>query len=250
MPLDSIYISIVGTGKMSKSIQQNLPKNYKIVNIFDSKNQVDLQKLLISKSEIVVDCSIGEVFLKNLEAYLDSNQKILAVASNWYHELFKVKEKVAQKNGCLLYSDNFSIANFYYKKIIQKTCQLFNNQEDYDLALIEEHHVFKKDYPSAVAKEIAKIVLKEVGRKEIFSPEPVQLADPKVFYSSSLRHGKNTIKHNFCITGEFDEIEITHNVRDRKAFTTGVLKGLNFLAEKKIGVFDMNDLVKSFNLES
>ena len=48
MPLDSIYISIVGTGKMSKSIQQNLPKNYKIVNIFDSKNQVDLQKLLIS----------------------------------------------------------------------------------------------------------------------------------------------------------------------------------------------------------
>jgi 4-hydroxy-tetrahydrodipicolinate reductase len=235
---------MVGKGKMAQAVIENLPKGYILKNIFDSKNQVSLEKLEKTNSQFLIDCSLGHIFLENLEIYLKAKQKIVVVASNWYQEIDKVKAKVKKYKGCLLYSQNFSIANFYYKMIIQEACKMFNKQENYDLALVEEHHYFKKDYPSAVAKEIAEIVLKNVDRKKEFVADPVSQPKLETFYCSSLRHGKNTIRHNFYISGEFDEIEIKHNVRDRKVFTEGIFKALEFLKKKEQGFFDMQDLLR------
>lgn len=236
-------ISIVGKGKMAQSVIDNLPNKYFVKNVFDSKNQVSLSKLKDTDSQLLIDCSLGSVFLKNLDIYLKAEQKILVVASNWYQELEKVESMVKKYKGCLFYSANFSIANFYYKKIIETACKLFNKVNDYDLALSEEHHVFKKDYPSAVAKEIAQIVLREIDKKTEFRADPEEEIKSNTFYCSSLRHGKNTIRHNFYISGEFDEIEIKHNVRDRKVFTQGILKAIYFLKKQKTGVYNMQDLL-------
>lgn len=99
-----------------------------------------------------------------------------------------------------------------------------------DVLLEEEHHRHKKDAPSGTAKEMLK-VLKESGI------ENVQV--------HSLRGGSTPGIHKVRIMGEYEEIEITHKVSNRKVFAQGALvAAIALLKKKEPGLYTMKDLFK------
>jgi 4-hydroxy-tetrahydrodipicolinate reductase len=243
-----MHISIVGSGKMGTSVANFLKEktDIQIVQIYNSQNPVTLEKLQKSISELIIDCSLGEVFLQNLENYLKAKQKIVAVASNWYQNLNQVTELVKKYNGTLFYAKNYAIGSHLYQKMIANAVKLTNDL-NFDLALHEAHHVFKKDYPSGVAKEIAQIVVENSTTKNQWEcyPDGQSQINPETFYVSISRYGNNTINHDLFVTSDFEDIVITHRVRDRVVFAQGIWQALQFLQNKIPGIYNMEDLVRN-----
>ena len=76
-------------------------------------------------------------------------------------------EKIAKENDTgIMWSANFSIGVNMYYQIIAKAGELINKYDEYDIWGTELHHNNKADSPSGTAKEIAKILLEKIDRKD------------------------------------------------------------------------------------
>lgn len=100
---------------------------------------------------------------------------------------------------------------------------------DTDAAIIETHHASKKDAPSGTAREIARAIIEERS-----GGVPI----------TSVRVGHVPGTHEVIFDGAFDQLRLTHEVRDRKVFAEGALVAAEWLiAEKRVGVFTMQDVL-------
>jgi len=62
---------------------------------------------------------------------------------------------------------------------------------------------------------------------------------------SSIRGGNIVGEHSVKFYGPFETFEITHTSYSRTVFADGALKAAEFLVNKPIGFYNMNDLVSS-----
>ena len=239
--------TIIGrNGNMAKECLSffGMDPEFNISANFHSTNPVSKRALSESDSQVVIDCSVGEVFLNNLETYLKANQVVVVISSGWYGDLEKVRGLVKKYQGRLFYADNYAIGSFLFKEIIKEACQLIKDQ-DFDISLLEKHHINKKDYPSAVALKIADIVIENTKKQQVKTfPNPEsKVIQPEDFCISSYRVGSNSIDHEFYIASDYEDIKIAHSVRDRKAFMKGIKTAIEFVLTKPSGVYDMQDLI-------
>ena len=236
-------INVVGTGKMGQAVIESLTQTNQLGKVFNSQNQVTLEKLKNSKSETVIDCSIGEAFLKNLPLYLEAKQKVVVVATAWYDHLEEVKKQVEQSQGTLFWADNYSISMMVYKRLIQISCQMLKNNPEFDIYGLELHHTAKKDSPAGTTKQIGQLILdNSQTKKEILYDLPQGQISPRTLHIASLRGGTDNIVHDFYFDSPDELIEIKHSAKSRQAFVTGILKAVKFLNQTQPGVYELKDL--------
>ena len=236
----SQIISVVGKGKMGQSVANKLQEIGYSVQVFDSKNLVQKEKL--SESNFVIDCSVGPSFVSNLPIYLQTKQKVVVAATGWYDQIENVKKQVDDANGTLLWADNFSTGVMIYKKILAYACQLFSQYPSYDLYGVEHHHNQKKDSPSGTTKKISEILLDNFPAKTQVSFENQhKQIDPKTLHIACLRGGMDNINHKFYFDNQEDNIEISHTNKDRIAFTNGIINSMLFLNDKASGFYTFDD---------
>jgi 4-hydroxy-tetrahydrodipicolinate reductase len=100
---------------------------------------------------------------------------------------------------------------------------------DTDAAIVETHHAQKKDAPSGTAREIARAIIEERS-----GGVPI----------TSVRVGHVPGIHEVIFDGQFEQLSLTHTVRDRKVFAEGALIAAEWLtSEKRRGVFTMRDVL-------
>lgn len=236
-------INVVGTGKMGQAVIDSLTQNNQLGEVFNSQNKVTLEKLKNSQAETVIDCSIGEVFLKNLPIYLEARQKVVVVATAWYDNLDEVKKQVEHQRGTLFWADNYSISMMVYKRLIEISCQMLKNNPEFDVYGMELHHTAKKDAPAGTTKQIGQLILDNFPtKKEILYDLPQAQISPETLHIASLRGGTDNIVHDFYFDSPDELIQIKHSAKNRQAFVTGILKAVEFLNHQKPGVYDLKDL--------
>jgi len=236
-------INVVGTGKMGQAVIQTLAQKDQLGEVFNSQNEVTLEKLKNSQAEIIIDCSIGEAFLKNLPLYLEAKQKVVVVATAWYDHLDEVKQLVEEQYGCLFWADNYSISMMVYKRLIEISCQMLKNNPEFDVYGLELHHTAKKDAPAGTTKQIGQLIVDNFpAKKEILYDLPQGQISSETLHIASLRGGTDNIIHDFYFDSPDELIEIKHSAKSRKAFVTGILKAVGFLNQQKPGVFNLKDI--------
>ena len=118
---------------------------------------------------------------------------------------------------------------------------------DYDAEVIEMHHRFKKDAPSGTAARLLEIILEERklgagalrhGRKGLTGERSKSEVG-----IHSLRGGDVVGDHTVIFAGLGERLELTHKASDRAIFARGAVRAAQWVAGRKAGVYDMQDVL-------
>ena len=137
--------------------------------------------------------------------------------------------KEAAQKVPLLYATNTSLSLVVMKQLTQFAARLLADQ-DYDVAILDRHHRWKKDAPSGTAKTLGEFVLKGNGGKK----EPVY---------SAIRAGAIVGEHEVIFGGLGETITLHHSVTDRDVFARGAVQAALWLHGNKPGLYTMDDVL-------
>ncbi len=118
----------------------------------------------------------------------------------------------------------------------------------YDIEIIEAHHRHKVDAPSGTALKMGEVIAAATGRNlkdcAVFAREGVTgERDPSSIGFATIRGGDIVGDHTVLFAGTGERIEISHKSSSRATFAQGALRAARFLGGRKLGLFDMFDVL-------
>ncbi len=180
----------------------------------------------IKGSDVLIEFTTPEVTLAHLEACVKHKVRMVIGTTGLTPEQ-RVPIEAAAKKIPIVFSSNMSIGvNVVFKlaEVLAKAAP-----EIYRVRMVEAHHVHKKDAPSGTAKTLAGII-------EANSPH-------KVSDIQSIREGEIVGDHKIIFESGEDVITLDHHAKSRDIFAKGALVAAKFVAKKKTGLFNMNQVL-------
>jgi 4-hydroxy-tetrahydrodipicolinate reductase len=118
----------------------------------------------------------------------------------------------------------------------------------YDIEVIEAHHRHKVDAPSGTALKMGEVIARALGQDlkdvGVFAREGVTgERKPGSIGFAAIRGGDIVGDHTVLFAGTGERIEITHKSTSRMVYAHGSVRAARFLADKKTGLFDMDDVL-------
>ena len=172
-------------------------------------NELNLQDS-IQEHSIVIDFTNNETALKHAYICLENNSHFICGTTGITED--KIQEILTlakQKNLHFTFNPNFSLGISTLTPLLLSLSFYFD-----DIKIIESHHISKLDLPSGTA-----LLLKKVINKDI----PIE----------SIRTTYKTLDHAIMFNNPYEEITITHKVKDKLAYAKGVQEHLDHLLKTK-----------------
>lgn len=180
----------------------------------------------IKGTDVLIEFTSPEATITHLQECLRQKVKMVIGTTGLTAEQVQII-KDASKTIPIVFSSNMSVGvNILFslaKTLAQKTAGA------YTVKIVEAHHVHKKDAPSGTAKTLAQVI--ETASKK-------KVADIK-----SIREGEIIGDHEATFESDVDVLTISHSAKTRDIFAKGALVAAKFLATKKSGLFDMQDVL-------
>lgn len=127
----------------------------------------------------------------------------------------------------IVFSPNMSVGvNLVFRLVKELSRQL---GKDYQVDIVEAHHIQKKDAPSGTAKRLAELIKQSSERKKV--------------NIKSIREGGIVGDHQVSFDGPQDTIIIKHKAKTRDIFAQGALEAARFILKQKPGLYDMQDVI-------
>ena len=206
---------------------------------------VPLATTLSVPVDVVIDFSVPKATGAILATCLE--KKIpLVVATTGLEPDVQAKIREAAKTIPLVWAPSMSLAVNVAMKLAEMAGRALNDHPSgADVEIIERHHHFKEDAPSGTALKFGEIIAGVMGPKEHVhgrSGRPGQRPRGEIGYHA-LRVGDNPGEHTivFGLLGE--TLEITVRATNRDCYAPGALAAAKFLAGKKPGLYNMNDVL-------
>ena len=212
-------VALIGMGKMGRAVRDLAGAQVAVT--LDAPFTPDR----LANADVAIEFTVPSAAPTNIRACLAAGCPVVVGTTGWYAELPSLTEEVSRQGGALLWAPNFSLGAQVMMVLAAVSARLL----DTDAAIIETHHASKKDAPSGTAREIARAIIEERS-----GGVPI----------TSVRVGHVPGTHEVIFDGAFDQLRLTHEVRDRKVFAEGALVAAEWLiAEKRVGVFTMQDVL-------
>jgi hypothetical protein len=119
----------------------------------------------------------------------------------------------------------------------------------FDIEIVERHHNQKLDAPSGTAIMLADAINAAAdGQYEYIydRSQRMQKRDKKELGISAVRGGNIPGTHEIIFAGPDEVIELRHVAYSRSIFGNGALSAAKYLAGRKPGMYDMNDVMLHF----
>ena len=205
--------------------------------VYDGFNKVK------EKIDAVVDFSSRNSLPAILDYCVKTNTPAVLCATG-YTEEDVAAVNAASKKIALFRSANMSLGvNVLIETVKFAAKRLYG----FDIEIIEKHHNKKADAPSGTA-----VMIKD-GIKEVF-PEKTEVygrqgiigaRDKNEIGIHAIRGGTIVGEHQVIFAGNNETLTFTHQAESREVFAAGALKAALFIADKKSGIYDMKDLLKT-----
>src|ERR1700730_1857163 len=121
----------------------------------------------------------------------------------------------------IVFASNFSVGVNALFALTQKAVEILG--EEFDLEIVETHHVMKKDAPSGTAKTLAEILK---NARKIDEEIPIQ----------SIREGEVVGEHTVIFSGPGEVLELVHRAKSRETFAKGALRAAEWVVGKTPGL--------------
>ena len=256
--MKKINISITGAlGKMGRILIKKISKNKKfnLISAIDinykSKNilyGIKIQNNCLDafkKTDIIIDFSKPKGSIETLN-YAKKLKKKIIIGTTGFTKKQEKLIKNYSKYLAIFKSGNMSLGiNLlqYLVKILSKKIP-----EKYQIAISDNHHKYKTDYPSGTALMLAQAIAKGKNknldhlRGKIFLNKKGNLKNNKInFYIT--RKGKTIGKHSVSYNNRLEDIQLMHTAFSRELFAEGALNAAIWLNKRKTGLFGMQDML-------
>lgn len=197
---------------------------------------------VFEKVDAIIDFTTRDAFLYNLPALLEARKPIVVGTTGWHRELEKVKRKVYEYSGAMIYASNFSLGVQLFFRAVRAVAKLYAPFPDFDIAVSEIHHTAKLDSPSGTALTIANEILANVPRKTTIQTDMRQKPLSNELQIASMRLGKVYGMHAVHIDSEFDSITLEHNAKSRYGFAKGALEAAKWI-QGRAGMYSIDDFL-------
>lgn len=181
---------------------------------------------MIEQCDCLIEFTTPEATIRNLEI-CEKLGKAIVIGTTGLSADEQAKIKAAAKKIPVVFSPNMSVGVNLFFKMIADAAKVLG--AEYDIEIVEAHHIHKKDAPSGTAKEMARIVKDVKGDIEI----PIE----------SVREDEIVGEHTITFDSDVDLIEITHSAKTRDIFAKGALKAAKWISGKPSGLYTMKDVL-------
>lgn len=221
-------IGIVGgRGKLGTIIYNTIQNDSETIDSTIIENTNDLLHTN-GVVDVYIDCTTSEAFMQNYQAYR-MLKKPIVIATTGFSSLQLKYIFELSKEIPIIKSANFSIGVYKYLKLVEYAATLFG--EDFEIGIIEKHHVYKKDRPSGTANEMIKVINKIKPNKKV-SAESIRLFDI-------------VGEHELYFRGLGGEtVELSHRIYNRESFANGAVLAAKWIQNMDNGLYSMEDMLK------
>ncbi len=205
----------------------------------------DLAKLVNSGAQVVVDFTVPDAVMANLEFLAENNIHAVVGTTGFTDErLSQVREFFKSSSANVLIAPNFGVGAVLMMQFAAKAAPYFDSVE-----IVEMHHPRKVDAPSGTAKRTAEMIAK--ARKEnpampdatSDSLVGARGADVSGIPVHSIR-AQGLVAHQEVIFGGLGEtLTIRHDSLDRESFMPGVLLAVRKISETNGVTFGLEGLL-------
>ncbi len=140
---------------------------------------------------------------------------------------------------------NFSPGVNLLLKLVAQTARALG--EEYDVEISETHHRFKKDAPSGTAVALARSICSatgaEYGDAVIFGRGGYCPRRKGEIGIHAVRLGDTVGEHTVQFGAPGETITLGHCAHTRDIFVRGAMRAVQWLADKKPGLYSMNDVL-------
>ena len=234
-------IALLGYGKMGKEIEQiAIQRKHEIILKVDINNLSSYSIEELKNADAAIEFSIPEAAYGNIMKCFNLNIPIVVGTTGWLNKLEEVKKICLDKNQTLFYSSNYSIGVNIFFKLNEHLAKIMNHYQQYNVSMLEEHHINKLDSPSGTAITLANQIIESNSGKENWVNASSDKSSELEIISKRIAEVPGT--HSIKYFSAIDEIEIKHHAYNRKGFALGAVLATEWLQGKK-GIFGMNDLL-------
>jgi 4-hydroxy-tetrahydrodipicolinate reductase len=245
-----------GLGKMGKIIIERVLQNKNLVlhsvtdikikkifnNIKTQKNNLDAFK----KTDIIIDFSRPKSSLEILK-YATHLKKKMVIGTTGFTKKQNNQIKKVSKKIAIFKSGNMSLGI----NLIEYIATILANkiQNNYQIAIGDNHHKKKIDYPSGTALMLANAIAKGKNKKlasitgKFFLNKKGNFNKNKINFFIT-RKGDTIGKHNIFFANKKESIELKHTAYSRELFADGALNAAIWINKKNKGLFNMQDMFK------
>ncbi len=158
----------------------------------------------------------------------------------------KLQIQDASREIPIVFAPNMAVGVNLVFRLIDTAARVLS--QGYDIEVIEAHHRHKVDAPSGTALRMGEVVADALGRDlskcAVYGREGVTgERDPSTIGFATVRGGDIVGDHTVLFAGTGERIEITHKAASRMPYALGSLRAARFLAGRKNGLYDMQDVL-------
>ena len=196
-------------------------------------------------ADVLVDFTRPEATMEYLAACRKSGTK-LVIGTTGFNVEQKRAIQDAARDVSIVFAPNMSVGVNLLINLVLSAAKVLS--EGYDIEIIEAHHRHKVDAPSGTALRLGEAAAAALGRDlakcAVYGREGVTgERDANTIGFATVRGGDVVGDHTVLFAGIGERVELTHKASSRATFALGALRAAKFLADKKTGLFDMQDVL-------
>ena len=232
-------IALIGYGKMGRMIEEiALSRGHEIVSIIDIDNQQDFESPAFASADVAIEFTTPWTAYDNYLKAWQAGVKVVSGSTGWMKEHGDDVKRACDAGHTLFWASNFSVGVAIFSAVNTYLAKIMNRFTQYDVNLVETHHVHKLDAPSGTAITLAEQIVENLDRKERWGLHETQ---PGVLRIDDVRRGEVPGIHSITYDSPEDMITITHDAHSRRGFALGAVLAAEYTKEHA-GLLTMSDL--------
>ncbi|MBR6140324.1 MAG: 4-hydroxy-tetrahydrodipicolinate reductase [Bacteroidaceae bacterium] len=232
-------IALIGYGKMGRMIEEiALSRGHEIVSIIDIDNQDEFESVAFASADVAIEFTTPWTAYDNYLKAWRAGVKVVSGSTGWKKEHGDDVRKACEDGKTLFWASNFSVGVAIFSAVNAYLAKIMNGFEQYDVNLVETHHVHKLDAPSGTAITLAEQIVENLDRKERWG---LHETAPEVLRIDDIRRAEVPGIHTITYDSPEDMITITHDAHSRRGFALGAVLAAEYTKEHS-GLLTMSDL--------
>ena len=216
-----------------------LERGHEIVSIIDIDNQQEFQSEAFASADVAIEFTTPWTAYDNYLKAWAAGVKVVSGSTGWMkeHEA-DVRKACTEEGRTLFWASNFSLGVAIFSAVNTYLAKIMNRFGQYDVNLVETHHVHKLDAPSGTAITLAEQIVGNLDRKERWGLHETK---PGTLRIDDIRQGEVPGIHTITYDSPEDMIRITHDAHSRRGFALGAVLAAEYTKDHT-GLLTMDDL--------
>lgn len=233
-------IALIGYGKMGRMIEQiAVSRGHEIVSTIDIDNQEEFESDAFKSADVAIEFTTPWTAYDNYLKAWKAGVKVVSGSTGWMKEHGdEVRKACAEEGKTLFWASNFSVGVAIFNAVNKYLAKIMNQFEQYDVNMVETHHVHKLDAPSGTAITLAEGIIENLDRKQSWGLHETKEG---VLRIDDIRRKEVPGIHTITYDSPEDLITITHDAHSRQGFALGAVLAAEYTAQHS-GLLTTSDL--------